>query len=170
MTIYMYLLLTEDVLWPVRKELKQLGTETVIIVIMLIFMIILLSMAVAVMYTSRLVLQKELKIFNGISATFDCREGRKKGEALMFQYCNQMEKDMDPIHISKKGNQDSTMKRITLRCQRRIEKVSQGFTDSMHWTLKLQIKMVSQIYLTMKQMTRRESMVSSESSVGWDLI
>ena len=46
---------SEDILWPVMKELQELGTETVIIVIILISMVILLFIVIGLMYQVRLV-------------------------------------------------------------------------------------------------------------------
>ena len=48
-------LFSEDILWPVMKELQELGTETVIIVIILISMVILLFIVIGLMYQVRLV-------------------------------------------------------------------------------------------------------------------
>lgn len=55
---------------------------------------------------------------------------------------------MAQILITKKENQNSIMMRM-LGCQRRTERASQDFTDSMHLTLKHQKKMDFQIYLIM---------------------
>ena len=48
-------LFSEDILWPVMKELQELGTETVIIVIILISMVILLFIVIGLMYQVTLV-------------------------------------------------------------------------------------------------------------------
>ena len=48
-------LFSEDIFWPVMKELQELGTETVIIVIILISMVILLFIVIGLMYQVRLV-------------------------------------------------------------------------------------------------------------------
>ena len=55
MKINVLILFPEDILWPVMRELEQLGTETVIIVIILISMVILLFVVIGLMYQVRLV-------------------------------------------------------------------------------------------------------------------